>query len=205
MLHSIMIHVTKEIVIIMKKRFLTICAILSVTGMFMACGNSANGIDSSKVAVESSNSSNENSVSNDDNEGAETYSDETDPGADVESDEVDYSVFTSASPAEVQAYAEKVKKAALAKDWDTIGDMIAYPIGSDELNNKCANKEEFIAYANSTGFEDDYFTSLEAWDVSDLWGNYQGACMDDGSIWFSGIGDDDKDFKIISFFGMPNE
>ena len=111
-----------------------------------------------------------------------------------------YSVFTDASDAEVEAYAQKVVDAVLAKDWDSVGDMISYPIGSKEDNNLCNNKEEFVEYAKNTGFDDSYFKSLSAWKVSDLWGNWQGGCIDDGNIWFSGV--NDEGFKILTLFDL---
>ena len=78
--------------------------------------------------------------------------------------------------------------------------MISYPIGSKEDNNLCNNKEEFVEYAKNTGFDDSYFKSLSAWKVSDLWGNWQGGCIDDGNIWFSGV--NDEGFKILTLFDL---
>jgi hypothetical protein len=128
-----------------------------------------------------------------------TVSEDTEEAID---DQFKYSVFTDAKPEEVEAFAQKIVDATLAKDWDTIGDMIEYPIGNTELNNICNNKEEFVAYATETGFEEEYFTALSKWQVADLWGNWQGACIDDGSIWFRDINIDNPEFKIVSYLGL---
>ena len=113
-----------------------------------------------------------------------------------------YSVFTDASNEEVEAFAQKVVDAVASKDWDTVGDMIEYPIGSEETNNLCNNKEEFLAYVDSTGFSDEDIESLAAWNLSDLWANWQGACIADGTIWFRDVDPENKVFKIVSLFDM---
>ena len=45
-------------------------------------------------------------------------------------------------------------------------------------------------------------TSLAAWDNADLWANWQGACIDDGNIWFRDIDPEKKDLKIVSLFDL---
>jgi hypothetical protein len=132
----------------------------------------------------------------------ETTADSTDATEEVSDEEGKYVVFTDASNEEVEAFAKTVVDAVLAKDWETVGDMIQYPIGTEEANNLCNNKEEFVAYANSTGFSEENMTSLAAWDSADLWANWQGACIDDGNIWFRDIDIEKKDFKIVSLFDL---
>lgn len=187
----------------MKKKLLTLCAIVSISAMAIACGNTsdeteASGVEESAEVAE---------VDTQTDAAEAEVSEDTDDAAALGSSEEEgmYSVFTDATNAEVEAYADKVIKAALAKDWDTIGDMIEYPIGSKDQNNLCKNKEEFVAYANSTGFVDDFYTSLSAWDQSELWGNYMGACIDNGSIWFRDINPDKTEFKIVKFFDLAEE
>ena len=90
-------------------------------------------------------------------------------------------MFTDATNAEVEEYAQKIVDAVNAKDWEAIGDMIQYPIGSEEDNSLCNNKEEFLAYANSTGFlsrncEDRYILLAEMTRVDN---NIQLATEDD--------------------------
>ena len=133
----------------------------------------------------------------------DTTADSTDATATEGDDaEAKYVVFTDASNEEVETFAQKVVDAVLAKDWETVGDMIEYPIGTEEDKNLCNNKEEFVAYANSTGFSEEGMTSLAAWDNADLWANWQGACIDNGNIWFRDIDPEKKDLKIVSLFDL---
>ena len=196
----------------MKKKVLTLCMVLSMSASMMACGSTTTKTEEPQAEESTASVAESTEAAADTAESAEetttdtTESTETTPESaeetttDATEEESKYAAFTDASNAEVEAYAQKVVDAVLAKDWDTVGDMISYPIGSEADNNLCNNKEEFVAYANNTGFDEEYFTSLSAWNVSDLWGNWQGACINDGSIWFSGV--DNEGFKIISLFNM---
>ena len=190
----------------MRKKLLV--AVFAAAMVMTGCGqnaenadNAGNGVSFEQVqetVVEETVPSEEVAAEEATAEEAEATDAETSEG-DVEDK---YSVFTSASNEEVEAYAQKVVDATLAKDWDTIGDMIQYPIGGAENNSLCNNKEEFVKYANETGFDEEFFTTLSQWKVSDLWGNWQGACIDNGNIWFRDLSLDTPDFKIVSFMGL---
>ncbi|CBK75719.1 MULTISPECIES: hypothetical protein [Clostridia] len=45
-------------------------------------------------------------------------------------------------------------------------------------------------------------TALASWDISDLWANWQGACINSGSIWFRDVDTEKKEFKIVSLFDL---
>ena len=184
----------------MKRKVLTLCAVVSVCGVLMACGDSAKVEAVTGVQEEQITEAPAAEASVETATEADVVVEETAQSADEEGK---YVVFTDASNAEVEAFAKEVVDATLAKDWNKIADMIEYPIGSDDLENKCNNKEEFLAYANDKGFDEAYFTTLSAWDINDLWGNYQGACIDDGNIWFRDVDVEKKEFKIVSFLGLP--
>ncbi len=200
----------------MKMRILAVCTLVSMSAVLMACGSSSKANESTEVKVVEASEASEVSAATEaagsesvavdagsteaTAESTEAVTGDSSEGTDEEGK---YVVFTDASNAEVEAYAEKIKTAVLAKDWDTIGDMIEYPIGSKETNNLCSNKEEFLAYANNTGFDEEYFKTLSEWNISDLWGNYEGACIDNGNIWFRDVDTEKKEFKIVSFLGMP--
>lgn len=182
----------------MKNRFITMCLIGSVFMAFIACGNQKGDTveETAPVAVEET-----------DDEGAliENLNEEVE-SEDNQPEEVDYEVFTSKGSEAVEEYAKEIKGAALDEDWDTIGDMIAYPIGSKEDGTLCENKEDFIEYATNVGFDQSYYDSLEEWSLEDLWANYQGAMLDNGNIWFADVYVDDTNcqLKIISFWGLHN-
>ena len=182
----------------MKNRLITLCLIGSVSMAFMACGQ-----QKSDIVEETPPVATEETV--EDEQVLDNPVEETDSEEDQVS-EKDYSVFTDKEAAEVEAYAKEIKDAALAENWDKIGDMIAYPIGSKEEGNLCETKEDFIEYATNVGFDQSYYDSLEEWSQEDLWANYQGAMLDNGMIWFSDVYVDDTncELKIISFWGLHN-
>ena len=45
-------------------------------------------------------------------------------------------------------------------------------------------------------------TALASWDISDLWANWQGACINSGSIWFRDVDTEKKEFKKLAFIEM---
>ncbi|WP_026527053.1 hypothetical protein [Butyrivibrio sp. VCD2006] len=215
----------------MKKRILALCAVVSMSSMLFACGNPASGSADSASSTEAQSEAateaqaevtteEQVAASEEENQAVEETStddsavEETTVNEDnaIEADDesgdtdeeivVDYSVFTDASKEEVEAYAQKIVDATIAKDWDTIGDMIEYPIGSEEFDNLCNNKEEFVAYANEVGFDDALLAKIESWTVSDLWANYMGASIGDGDIWFRDININNPEFKIVSYLGL---
>ncbi|MBP5324542.1 MAG: hypothetical protein J6Y86_03495 [Pseudobutyrivibrio sp.] len=182
----------------MKNRVITLCLIGSVSMAFIACGQQKSDIVEETPPVATEETVEDEQVLDIPVEEADS---EEDPA-----EEADYSVFTDKSEDEVEKYAKEIKDAALAEDWDKIGDMIAYPIGSKEEGTLCENKEDFIEYATNVGFDQSYYDSLEEWSQEDLWANYQGAMLDNGMIWFSDIYVDDtnRELKIISFWGLHN-
>ncbi|SEM12655.1 hypothetical protein SAMN04487770_12668 [Butyrivibrio sp. ob235] len=224
--------VFKKEINVMKKRILAMCFAVSISTMLIACGGASNSTvdvqeeeiaeaaesEASEAAEEAASDVTEADVSDivgDVTEAGELAGEEAADGEDKAADAgedgatdagedsaVDYSVFTSASSADVEAYAQKIVDATNAKDWDTIGDMIEYPIGSEELGNLCNNKEEFVAYANDKGFDEEALAKLQSWSVSDLWANYMGASIGDGDIWFRDLSLDNPEFKIVSYLGL---
>ncbi|WP_044931970.1 hypothetical protein [Butyrivibrio sp. AC2005] len=194
----------------MKKRIISMCFATSMSIMLIACGDSSNSTVETEKAVETQvEDTTEAEVQEENVTGADTQDStevaDTEAGDDKTTDEevaVDYSVFTSASSADVEAYAQKIVDATNAKDWDTIGDMIDYPIGSEESGNLCKNKEEFVSYANEKGFDEETLAKLQSWTIADLWANYQGASIGDGDIWFRDLSLDNPEFKIVSYLGL---
>ena len=177
--------------------------------MLTACNGSSDNAKSTDIQVEKVTEPANSASSEDKGDITEKESkeakdaDSTEAGTAASSiEESKYDVFTDASNAEVEAFAKKVVDAVNAKDWNTVGDLIQYPIGSKDDNNLCSNKEELIAYANNTGFNQEEMTALASWDISDLWANWQGACINSGSIWFRDVDTEKKEFKIVSLFDL---
>lgn len=193
----------------MKRKLLSYCALIAVCGMLTACNGSSDNAKSTDIKVEkvaepanSASSEDKGDITEKESKEAKD-ADSTEAGTAASSiEESKYDVFTDASNAEVEAFAKKVVDAVNTKDWNTVGDLIQYPIGSKDDNNLCSNKEEFIAYANNTGFNQEEMTALASWDISDLWANWQGACINNGSIWFRDVDTEKKELKIVSLFEL---
>ena len=199
----------------MKRKIVTLLLMTMICVGGTACGSKAEGtaetasevatVEEDEVAADTTEEvaaeTTEEATTVDITEDTETESADADT-AEGTDEESKYVVFTDASNEEVEAFAKQVVDAVLAKDWETVGDMIEYPIGTEEEGNLCNNKEEFVAYANSTGFSEEAMTSLAAWDVADLWANWQGACIDNGNIWFRDVDTENKVMKIVSLFDL---
>lgn len=138
----------------MKRRFLVMATIISLSlgGILTACGNFAG--ETKQVSAESASVGQSEAQT----ASAKPVEQEASENQDAEGK---YSAFTDESNAEVEAYADKVVEAVLAKDWNAVGDMIAYPIGSEEGHTLRNNKEEFLDYANDTGFDDEMLDLLK--------------------------------------------
>ncbi|MCR4997635.1 MAG: hypothetical protein K6A61_10100 [Butyrivibrio sp.] len=141
----------------MKKIFLTLCAIVSISAMSIACGDTATEGETAVAELSGVETDIDFDYETDATEAE--VSEEADDAAstDGSGEEGKYSVFTDASDAEVEAYAQKVVDAVLAKDWDSVGDMISYPIGSKEDNNLCNNNIDdgniWFSGVNDEGFK----------------------------------------------------
>ena len=196
----------------MKRNIFGLCAIIAVCSMLTACNGSSDNVKSTDIQVEkvaepanSASSEDKGDITEKESKEAKD-ADSTEAGTEASStEESKYDVFTDASNAEVEAFAQKVIDAVNANDWNTVGDMIQYPIGSKDDNNLCNSKEEFIAYANKTGFNEEEMTALASWNISDLWANWQGACINSGSIWFRDVDTEKKEFKIVSLFDLRED
>ena len=199
----------------MKKRVLALFLAITLSTICIACGNNS---ASEKDAPTESTSSPEN----DDSDATGSYTppaafeapmesvneetvvyfdDSTDDSSGSKASDFDCSVFTKANYSEVCEYAKKVKDLALAKDWKTLGDMINYPV-EDADGTVLKSKDDFVKYASTPGFDKTFSDSLSKWSVDAVWFNSQGACINDGSIWFQDYGTNDPEFKIKSFWGF---
>ena len=196
----------------MKKRVLALCLAISLSTVCIACESS-----SASEKTETTESS-ENVTPDDTNKDIAPISDEapmgatenvnndiidegTDDSSGSKATDFDCSVFTEANYSEVCEYAKKVKDLAIAKDWNALGDMIAYPV-KDSTGKIVKSKEDFVKYASSPDFGKSFSDSLSKWSVDEIWFSSNGACIDDGSIWFQDCELNGIDFKIRSFFGL---
>ena len=195
----------------MKKRVLALCLAISLSTICVACDKSSaqetaeTTVLSEKVTINNTHKDIE-IISDEAPMGAtENEENDIDEGTDDSSGskatDFDCSVFTEANYSEVCEYAKKVKDLAIAKDWNALGDMIAYPV-KDSTGKIVKSKEDFVKYASSPDFGKSFSDSLSKWSVDEIWFSSNGACIDDGSIWFQDCELNGIDFKIRSFFGL---
>ena len=115
----------------------------------------------------------------------------------------DSSGVTAMDPAEVEALCLKAKQAYLNGDWETMAEMIRYPItvAGTELTDAAA----FTAFmADKTVAAADR-EELEADPCTDLFFNGQGICLGAGEIWINDanyMSDADPLLQVISLNGV---
>lgn len=118
-----------------------------------------------------------------------------------------YAGVTTMDPAEVEAFALKVRKAYLDEDWKTISALIDYPITMDQ-KTKLNNAEEFQNYMDGKKLDEGSLAAMEAEDCKDMFANGQGICMADGEVWFLDVNFDGVEqteeplLKIIAVQGL---
>ena len=112
--------------------------------------------------------------------------------------EKDYSVSTDLSAAVVETAAATVRNAVAKNDWDTIADMIDYPIEIGSTSVKDA--AEFKALIESSTVAPEFITAVTDDSCVDLYANYQGVMVGaDGEIWMN---ERDGVMKITMFNGL---
>ena len=182
----------------MKKKMLlaaiTMAMVLMVTGCGTDGGN--NKADSTQEVITSEDVSDENNDKSDETIEKEESGDSQQADGSQSTDSEtgsNYGIATTATDDAVEKFASDVKNTVLAGDWDTLGDMVRYPITVGD--NEIADKESFV-------------TALENEDCTGLMANGQGICMGSGEVWFLDVNFDgieqkgEPDFKIITFNGI---
>lgn len=112
-------------------------------------------------------------------------------------DSADYSVCTSISTADVDAFASKAKEAFLTNDWGTVSEMCAYPItiGGTEYADADSLQTADITLSDS------FITAMNNESCTGMFANYMGIMMGDGEVWISEVLNEDgtsQGLKIIS-------
>lgn len=106
---------------------------------------------------------------------------------DSETEQSEYSVATDKSTAEVEDFAKKITADFKNKDWQSLAEKISYPI---TINEKYyANKDKFTKNDWSKEFSAEFIDNVANAKTSDLFCNWSGIMLDDGSVWFLEEGD----------------
>lgn len=186
---------------------MSMIAILSLT--FVACGKEdkpAEGAPEVQKEVETQKVAETQKVP--ETQKAETPEQETEKATEVETEvEADtqedakeesiYSVCTSKSTEEVEAFAKKVTEYFEKEDWAALAECIYYPI---TINEKYYDsKEKFLKTDWSKKFSEEYKKNIVSAEINNMMCNWQGIILADGLIWIS-ENDDVLTVSRINYF-----
>ncbi|WMC93223.1 hypothetical protein [Kineothrix sp. MB12-C1] len=185
----------------MYRRYILALAATSIVMILMGCGNGEN------TSIAPQKESKENLITNEEvkeNLEAETdekFEDSQNNVAEEESlasEDVDYySICTSKSKQEVEAFATEVKETILREDWEAVSEMAAYPITIQGIEYVDA---ESLAQAD-IALREEYKEALEAESCENLFANWQGVMLGNGEVWIGELLDDNmqsQGLKIIA-------
>ena len=109
----------------------------------------------------------------------------------------DYSICTSLSAADVEAFASSAKAALLKSDWNTIASMCSYPITIDGTSYADENS---LKKASIT-LSDTSISDLTAESCQNMFCNADGIMLGNGEVWISEVLDsqmNSEGLKIIA-------
>ena len=139
--------------------------------------------------------------------GSESESSYTTEAPDIiETLESPYTGVTTMDPADVEDFAAKVRQAYLDEDWETISELIDYPIKVNKT--KIKNPKAFLSYMDGKKIYKSSRKAMKKESCAQMFTNGQGICMGDGEIWFLDVNFDgveqtaDPLLKIIAVQGI---
>ena len=194
----------------MKKRCMVVIAICAC--MFAGCGadNKTQEVaNESETVAEKEQSTNEIEEVEDTSEEEEIVVPESEPEIDVAEEEESqtsedfYYVATSETASTVEAYAAKIRKQILDKDWDALAMEISFPIelGGVTVEDSAAFLEMDIDNNLSQAFVD----AFEAEDCHEMFCNYQGIMMgEQGQVWIASIYNEEEENYELRVIGINN-
>lgn len=110
-----------------------------------------------------------------------------------------YAAATSFDKAVVEGFAADVRRVVLEEDWETLSQMIAYPLTAAD-GTALNSAEEFTAFMAGKTLASDVRADFEEEPCREMFANDQGVSMADGRLWFTEvIRADGSLLKIISF------
>ncbi len=111
-----------------------------------------------------------------------------------------YKVCTNADKKTVEDFAAKARDAYVNGDWETLSEMILYPINLAE-GVTAEDNYAFMDYMNSKKVTDADKKEMEAETCQDMFARDQGICLGSGQIWI-GENVDDSKLYVISISGL---
>lgn len=137
-----------------------------------------------------------------DDEDGSSLDDSLENGTDTSNNVTDYSVCTTLDKESVENFASTIKDAVLDSDWNTLSNMVSYPIEIDGIN--VTNSEDFVNLINEKGVSDDFIAAIQAEPCKDLFARDLGVMMGNGEIWYTQLADTDELF-ITGFNGILSD
>ena len=123
--------------------------------------------------------------------------------------ESDYTVATSLDAAVVEAFAARVRDLYLRADWDSLAELISYPIVMYP-DVEIADAAAFTAFMDGKSMAEGDVEIMRAETCQGMFANYQGICLGSGQIWLSGIVTDDGEqtdecpLRVIAVSGLAD-
>lgn len=126
---------------------------------------------------------------------------ETDIAAETKSEEdVDYySVCTSYSKEDVEAFAYLIKQQIMNKEWTALAENIAYPITISSVTYE--TQEAFCAENWDNCLNDEFYAGIDSESCTNMFCNYQGIMLGNGEIWIAEVLDNNMNsqgLKVIA-------
>lgn len=105
-----------------------------------------------------------------------------------------YSVATSLSAAEVEAFAKIVRNNVLTENWDALADKVSYPLTIQD--QEIQEEQKFLEWMEIFSLNPSFAEALSNETCAAMFCNWQGICMGDGQIWINEVG---GKLKVTSF------
>ena len=115
-----------------------------------------------------------------------------------------YSGVTAMEKEIVEAFAENARDAYLEEDWETIADLIGYPV-TMYPNETIKNADEFLNYMKGKHVSASDMLQMKNETCRDMFYNGEGICMGSGQIWFADVNymtDQAPHLRIIAVSGV---
>lgn len=111
-----------------------------------------------------------------------------------------YSVCTNYSKAEVELFAETVREMILAKDWESLSELVSYPVSMNGVIYE--DRASFLSAPFDTQLNADAIAVLEQESYSDMFCNYAGIMMGNGEVWMAEVLNEDLTSAGLKVTGL---
>lgn len=111
-----------------------------------------------------------------------------------------YSVCTNYSKAEVELFAETVREMILAKDWESLSELVSYPVSMNGVIYE--DRASFLSAPFDTQLNADAIAVFEQESCSDMFCNYAGIMMGNGEVWMAEVLNEDLTSAGLKVTGL---